>query len=223
VLLLLTAWGCSSSTTVPTPVTTASTFAMTWPTLAFASTAVGTTAATPVVITLSNYGTSAVAVSSVNDDNPGEFPYTTTCSVGGTLAPQSVCQVTARFKPATTGARTATVTVSANNATQTFDLSGTGVTPATPHVTIDLTTGPPSTIFTLSVTGATPSGTLTFNTIYTASQGSPGVLTTTSGWAADGSGNATIASNSDERGTYESWVVDATTGVASNHVTHTVQ
>lgn len=221
-LVLVLAAGCSSSTTVPSVVTTPSTFTITWPTLAFAQTAVGTTAAAPIAVTLSNYGTAAVPVTSVSTSNAAEFPFKSTCPIGGSLAPNSICQVTTSFIPSATGARAGTLTINANSATQTFDLTGTGVAAVTPRLSIDMTTGPPSTIFTLTVSGATPSGTLTLNTIFTA-PGTPGVLTTTTGWAIDAAGNSTIASNSDSVGTYESWVIDVVTGASSNHVTHTVK
>src|ERR1041385_8033673 len=123
VLFLLLASGCSSSTTSPsTTPTTPSTFVMTWPTTAFAQTAVGATAATPVVVTLSNYGAAGVSVASVVSSNAAEFPFTTSCTVGGTLASNSTCQVTANFSPSTTGARTSTLTIGANGATQTLSL-----------------------------------------------------------------------------------------------------
>ncbi len=195
---------------------------MTWGTLAFPSTGVGGTASSQVVIALSNTGASAVPVASVSDTNAAEFPFTTTCTVGGSLPSNSTCAVTALFKPAATGARTATLTIDANSTSQTFDLTGTGVAPVKPQLSIDLTTGPPGTIFTLSVSGATPGGTLTLSTVYTA-QGGPGTLSTSTGWIIDSAGNATIASNSDDPGTYDSWVVDATTGASSNHVIHIVQ
>jgi hypothetical protein len=223
ILLAVGLTSCSSSTTSPSSSTvTPSSFVMTWPTLAFAQTPVGMTAPAPVVITLSNYGAVAVPVGSVSDSDAGEFPFTTTCAVGGSLAPNSTCAVTAQFSPSTTGARTATLSINANSTTQSFTLTGTGVTGVKPQLSIDLISGPPSTIFTLTVSGATPGGTLTLNTIYTA-QGSPGVLTTSTGWIVDSSGNATMSTNSDDLGSYESWVVDLTTGISSNHVTHTVQ
>jgi hypothetical protein len=130
--------------------------------------------------------------------------------------------VTANFIPSATGARTATLTINANAVAQALTLTGTGVAAVKPQLSIDVNSGPPATIFTMSVSGATPSGSLTLNTIYTA-PGAPGVLSSTTGWTVDASGNATIATNSDDIGTYESWVVDATTGASSNHVTHTVQ
>ena len=223
VLLTSLLAACSTVSTPSSSTITPATFVMTWPATAFAQTAVGSTAASPIAVTLSNYGTSGVPVTSFSSSNPSEFPATTTCAVGGSLAPKSTCQITTNFKPSTTGARTSTLTIAANGSSSTIDLTGTGVTAVTPHVAIDIAAGPPGTIFTLAVTAATPSSTVTLNTIYRATPASPGVVTTTAGWATDGSGNATIASNSDDRGTYESWVVDATTGVASNHVTHAVQ
>ena len=143
--------GCSSNvTTTPTPITP-STFVMTWPTLAFPAVGLGSTAPVPVA--------------SVSDSNAGEFPFTTTCSVGGSLGPGSTCTVTAQFTPTALGARTATLTIGANSATQTFDLTGAGVAPVKPQLMIDLATGPPSTIFTLTVTGATTGGSLTLHTV----------------------------------------------------------
>ena len=61
---------------------TASTFVMTWGTLAFPSTGVGTTSTAPVVITLWNTGASAVPVTSVTDSNADEFPWTSTWGTG---------------------------------------------------------------------------------------------------------------------------------------------
>jgi hypothetical protein len=222
-LLVLFAAGCSSNSTPAPSALTASTFVMTWATTTFPSTSVGTSASTPVVITLSNYGTAPVPVASVSDDNRTEFPWTTTCSVGGSLAANSTCAVTAQFTPNALGAQTTTLTINANGANQTFALSGAGIAAVNPHVTISPASGSVSTIFTLSVTGMTPGGSLTLNTAYTPAPGNPSVPFAPTTWTADANGNVTISLTSNAPGTYDNWLVDVASGLSTNHVTHTVQ
>jgi hypothetical protein len=222
--VLWLAAGCSSTTTTPSPaVTTPSTFVMTWPTLTFPTTGLGAQARTPVVITLWNGGTSGVPVTSATDTDITEFPLSTTCDFSGGLRPQSGCTVTAQFTPSATGARTATLTISANSATQTFALNGTAVGPVNPQLTIDITSGPPSTVFTLSFTGGTPNGQLTFNTSYTAAPGNPGASFSPTAYLADANGALTIAATPDAPGVYENWITDESSGRSTTHVIHTVQ
>jgi hypothetical protein len=99
--------------------------------LTFASTNIGSTAATQTV-TLKNSGTDTLAISSiaVTGVNAGDFSQTNTCST--TLAPAASCVVTVSFKPTASGSRGAAVTFTdnANNvagATQSAALTGTGV------------------------------------------------------------------------------------------------
>jgi HYDIN/CFA65/VesB family protein len=196
---------------------------MTWATLAFPSTGIGTTSITPVVITLWNTGASAVAVSSVTDSNTDEFPWTSTCNVAGSLQPNSSCAVTAQFRPSATGAQTATLTIDANSKTQTFSLTGTGVAPVNPRVSISPVSGSTSTVFTLTASGLTPSGQVTFQTAYMPARGNPDIPFAPTTWTADAGGNLTIASTSDAPGSYENWLVDVASGISSNHATHQVQ
>jgi hypothetical protein len=223
VLISLLFAGCSSSTTAPSTTSTLSTFVMTWPTLAFPLTGLGAQALTPVVITLVNTGGGPVPVASVTDNDTGEFPWTTTCTVGGSLAAGSSCAVTAQFTPAAIGARTATLTISANASTQTFELTGSGVATLNPRVDVSPGVAPPSSVFTLSVTGLTAGGQATLLTSYTPAQGNPPLAFDSTVWAADANGALTIASTPDAPGVYENWLVDASSGRSTNHVTHTVQ
>ena len=78
-------------------------------------------------------------------------------------------------------------------------------------------------MFTLGATGLTPSGQATLQTAYTPSPGNPDIPFAPTTWAADAGGNLTISSTSDAPGTYENWLVDVASGMASNHVTHQVQ
>jgi len=97
-------------------------------TLTFASTAVGSTTATQVV-TVKNTGTSAVTLTSetITGSNASSFiKSATTCTTS--QAAGASCTVSVEFKPAATGALTASLSV-ADNATgspQTVTLTGTG-------------------------------------------------------------------------------------------------
>jgi len=196
---------------------------MTWPTLAFPATGLGSTARTPVVITLFNNGSTALPVTSVTDTNPSEFPWATTCDLAAGLAPKSGCTVTAQFTPADAGARTATLNISANSTTQSFALTGTAVGPVNPQLSIDVTSGPPSTVFTLTVVGGTPGGQLTLNTAYTPAQGNPDASFPATDFIADANGGVIIATTPDAPGTYDNWIVDESSGRSTSHVTHAVQ
>jgi hypothetical protein len=92
--------------------------------LAFASTVVGSTTSTQAV-TITNTGTASATVSGVSVSNT-EFTQTNNCS---TIAVNASCTVNVAFKPASGGARSATLTVAsnANNSPTTVSLSGTGI------------------------------------------------------------------------------------------------
>jgi hypothetical protein len=99
--------------------------------LTFASTAVGTAAATQAV-TLKNSGAAALSLSgtglgiTVTGTNATSFTQTNTC--GTSVAAGASCAITVTFKPTAAGALTAAVNI-ADNATgspQTVTLSGTG-------------------------------------------------------------------------------------------------
>jgi len=194
---------------------------MTWAGLAFPTTGVGTTSPTPVVITLSNNGTTAVPVASITDSNAGEFPFTTTCQVGGSLAPSSICAVTTQFRPSGIGPRSATLAINANGTTQSLALTGTGAT-VNPQISLVAAGDVAPNVFTLPGTGFTPGGIVELHTNYTPAPGNPPNVVPTTTWLADTLGNVTASVTTVAPGTYEHWMLDVTSGVQSNHVTHVV-
>jgi hypothetical protein len=213
--------GCSSDTpAVPTPVAT-SPFVMTWAGLAFPTTGVGATSSTPVVITLSNNGTTAVPVTSVTNSNTSEFPFTTTCQVGGSLAPSSICAVTAQFRPSAIGPRTATLAINANGTTQSLALTGTGAN-VNPQISLVPAGDVAPNVFTVPGSGFTPGGTAELHTNYTPAPGNPPAAVPTTTWLVDTLGNVGASVTTVAPGTYEHWMVDVTSGASSNHVVHTV-
>ena len=193
---------------------------MTWPGLTFPTTGVGATSRTSIAVTLWNTGTVAVPVSSVADSNPAEFPFSTTCQLGGSLPPSSTCTVTTQFKPSAVGTRNATLTIAANGKSQDLALTGGGAN-VNPQLVIAPAGDVAPNVVTLSGTGMTPSGTVELRTVYTAAGSAPSVIPTTT-WIVDASGNVTATFTSDAPGTYEHWFVDLISGVATNHVVHTV-
>ncbi|MGD0892843.1 MAG: choice-of-anchor D domain-containing protein [Terracidiphilus sp.] len=138
--------------------------------LAFASTEVGSTTAAQVV-TVKNTGTGAITLSSetlTGTDASSFVKSATTC--GATLAAAATCTVSVEFKPATTGALTASLSI-ADNATgtpQTVALSGTGTAPA-------VTLSPTSLAF-----AATKVGSTTAAQLVTVKNSGTGTLTLTS-------------------------------------------
>jgi hypothetical protein len=210
---------CAGTSTAPSTTTTRSTFVMTWNSPAFPATLLGTMPTTPLVVTLWNTGATAVPLGSIVDSNTGEFPWTTTCQVGGMLAANSNCSVTAQFKPAALGAQTATLTINANSTHEVISLTGTVM--ATPQLAITPPTGSTVTPFALSVTAATPGGQLTLQTIYTPAEGSPDMSFPPTTWTANASGQVTVNITSPNPGTYENWFIDVTSGLSTNHVAHT--
>ncbi len=97
---------------------------------AFASQTVGTTSAAKT-ITLTNTGGSPVVVQSIVSSNAAEFPITS--STCGTVNPAGSCTFAVAFKPAATGSRSATLTITSNGvgSPQTLSASGTGTATAT--------------------------------------------------------------------------------------------
>ncbi len=213
---------CSSSTPTNPSVVTPSTFVMTWQSLVFPTTGVGAISPSTVVITLSNTGTSPVPVASVTDSNLDEFPFTTTCQVSGSLPAASTCNVTARFKPSGLGNRTGTLTVNANGTSQDFALTGTGAS-INPQLAIAAAGDAAPNVFTLSLTGGTPSGPVELHTTYTPAAGQPPNVVPTTTWTTDSAGNVTAAVTTSAPGTYEHWMIDLTSGISTNHVVHVVQ
>jgi hypothetical protein len=221
--------GCATetsptSTTTSTPTTvTPSTFTITWNSVAFPATAVGTTSSATVLATLWNTGTASESVGSVTDSNVSEFPWSTTCPLGGALAAGTTCTITAQFKPAVLGAQSATLEINANAKDQMLSLTGTGVPAVNPQLSIAPSAGSPTTQFALTLAGATPGGQLSLHTTYTPAPGNAGVAFSTTLWTADPSGQLTVTSSHDSPGTFENWFVDIPTGLSSNHVMSIVQ
>jgi hypothetical protein len=91
--------------------------------LSFGSQAINTTSS-PVSITLSNYGTAALNISSVAAS--GNFSETDNCVPG--LASAASCTISVTFTPSVTGSVSGTLTITddAPGSSQTVSLSGTG-------------------------------------------------------------------------------------------------
>ena len=83
-------------------------------TLTFATQLVGTSSAAQS-ITLKNYGTVTLAISSFgfSGADPGDFAQTQTC--GSSLAPGASCAINITFKPTQPGSRTAMLTITDNS------------------------------------------------------------------------------------------------------------
>jgi Beta-propeller repeat/Abnormal spindle-like microcephaly-assoc'd, ASPM-SPD-2-Hydin len=99
--------------------------------LTFGNVLVGTSSS-PMSLTLSNTGTAGLIFTSFvfGGTDPGDFSETNNC-LDTTIAPGASCTVNVTFKPAATGARSATITANSNasNGDLTASLSGTGVLP----------------------------------------------------------------------------------------------
>jgi len=111
---------------------------------AFASTTVGKADAATQAITLRNTGTATltgVAVS-ITGTNASSFSQTNTC--GTAVAASAQCTITVTFKPAASGALSASVSVADNAAgsPQSVSISGTGTAAAAPVVSLTPTTLP---------------------------------------------------------------------------------
>jgi Cep192 domain 4/HYDIN/CFA65/VesB-like, Ig-like domain/IPT/TIG domain len=122
----------STSTPTSGPTATLST-----PGLTYGNQTINTTSAAQSA-TLSNSGTSALAISKIalSGNNSSSFLLAHNC--GTSLAAGQSCAVQVQFKPATTGALTANVTFTddASNPSQSIALSGTGVSTATPSISV---------------------------------------------------------------------------------------
>jgi hypothetical protein len=170
-----------------------------------------------------NTGTAAVAVGAITNSNVAEFPWTTTCALNGQLIPATNCTITTQFKPSALGDQSATLDINANGKDQSLSLSGTGSQAVNPQLSITPTAGSSTTSFTLTLSGATPSGPVSLHTVYTPAPGSNPVAFATTAWTADATGHLTVTSSHDSLGTFENWFVDTSTGLSSNHVFSTVQ
>ena len=95
--------------------------------LSFAATKVGSTTAAQI-IKLSNTGTASLAITSItmSGSQGGDFPFTKTC--GASVAAGSSCNISVSFKPATTGTRTASLSIVTSIGTLSAGVSGAGTT-----------------------------------------------------------------------------------------------
>ena len=95
--------------------------------LTFATQLVGTSSAAQSV-TLNNYGTVTLGITSVGftGADPGDFAQTTTC--GSSVAPGASCTISITFKPTQSGSRTAMLSITDNapGSPQNVSLTGTG-------------------------------------------------------------------------------------------------
>lgn len=96
-------------------------------TLAFGNQTTDTTSATKTV-TISNTGTATLTVNSVTNGNTTDFVLTASATPFNVAAAASQT-FTLAFKPATTGAKTATVSISSNGGSGSVSATGTGVVP----------------------------------------------------------------------------------------------
>jgi hypothetical protein len=121
----------NSASATPLTVTllgTGTAAALSPPNVNFPPQQVGTTSS-PVVVTLTNANTSrtlSITGITIKGTNPNDFGQTPTC--GTSLPPKQSCTISVTFKPAMTGARSASLAVSDNGggSPQTVPLTGTG-------------------------------------------------------------------------------------------------
>lgn len=106
--------------------------------LTFTSQTMATTSAAQSV-TLSNNGQTPLTVSSItlSGSNAGDFAQTNTC--GNPVAAGGNCTINVTFTPTTAGTRSASVVVVSNGGNGNVTLTGTGIAPNTPFVTLSPT------------------------------------------------------------------------------------
>jgi hypothetical protein len=123
----LTATGTATSTpsilVTPRPVT-------------FADTVVGSTSAS-VTATVTNNGNVSLTLTGTPITLTGDFSQTgTTCTPSLVMAVGATCTVTLNFTPAAVGARTGTIVASSTTTTNSNNLSGNGLAPLTPGMSL---------------------------------------------------------------------------------------
>jgi HKD family nuclease len=140
--ILATITGCGNSatpasTTTP-PTQTSAVLTLSATVLNFPTTTIGQTSPAQT-LTLTNTGTATLTLSTVTVSNTTDFADTTTC--GSSLAAGASCSFSITFKPSTAAALQSIITVTDNaaNSPQSVTLNGTGVTAATPAVTLSQT------------------------------------------------------------------------------------
>ena len=100
------------------------------------------TASSPKVLTLSNSGGLPLSINSyaISGTNAADFTQTHTC--GASLAAAGNCSISVVFKPAATGARSATLTIVTAGGTVTASLTGTGAAAAISKVVLNSRVNP---------------------------------------------------------------------------------
>ena len=169
--LSLTLWSaltgaqCGGSGNGSTAAPTTTTFTVSQTSVAFPSTPVGTTWIVPGFVNLSDTGSYALAIQSIVDSDTGNFPETTTCPIGGTLAAGTSCAILIQFQPGSTGNLSAQLVITTTNGgTVTVPMSGVG-SGAQPHLAVS----PASYSFPPTAIGQQVSTTLTLSAVGTAS------------------------------------------------------
>jgi Pro-kumamolisin, activation domain/Abnormal spindle-like microcephaly-assoc'd, ASPM-SPD-2-Hydin len=147
--------------------------------LTFASTSVGTAAATQA-ITLKNTGTASLSITTVSiaGTNATSFSETDNCA-NTSVATGATCTITVTFKPTVSGALTASVSIADNagDSPQTATLTGTGAS-AGPAITL----APTSLTFASTLVGASaPAQTVTLTNTGTAALTITGITITGTG------------------------------------------
>jgi hypothetical protein len=115
-----------SAPVIPAAATTTTTASVTPIVVSFDSQAVGTTSA-PVAVTVKNTGTGPLTISSITTSGPFAAA-STTCPVGGSVAPGASCVVNVVARPTAVGDMIGTLTIVDNTAggPQVVDLDGWG-------------------------------------------------------------------------------------------------
>ncbi len=136
----------------------------------FGNVVVGDNSAVATFTVSNNGGTTTSALTVVmSGTNPTDFVIVTDDCDGNTLAADADCDITARFAPATEGAKTASLTVSSAEGTVSSALSGTGIADADlsitpglqPFGTVVVGNDSNSEVFTITNTGGVDTGSLT--------------------------------------------------------------
>jgi len=99
--------------------------------LAYADQLVGTqSAAQTVTVTNTGGGTLTLSSIALGGSAPADFSRSGTCAAGTSLAAGQSCSATARFAPATTGAKSATLAIASNGGGASVTLSGNAIAAA---------------------------------------------------------------------------------------------
>lgn len=116
----------SGSSGSGSPGTSSSSLGFSQTTVSFPSTTVGTTSAATATITVTSAGSAPLQFTNLTSSNSTVFPYSTTCRIPGSLAVGSTCSISVQFRPSASGSASGQIVLTANGATGTILLSGTG-------------------------------------------------------------------------------------------------